>query len=79
MYRETATRFGPRGVVPAMINNAAPKRVLSPERQRVETLIRKCRRNQLDWLIKQHAGDKDYFLSVSAWRREKIDLLLQEI
>jgi hypothetical protein len=77
MTYERATRFGRSGVtVPAMIT---PKRALSPERQRVEILLRKHRMNQLDWLINQHAGDKDYFLSVSSWRREKCDLLEQEI
>jgi len=73
---ERATLFGRSGLkLPAMINK---KRVLSPERQRVEGWLRNHRMKQLDELIRQHVDDRDYSASVSAWRREKIDLLEQQ-
>ena len=53
------------------------KFLASPQTKRRERFLRDFRMRRLDELIKQHAGDKDYFASVSAWRKEKLDLLRQ--
>jgi hypothetical protein len=70
-FYETATA-GRRSV-----NLERAKYLASPQTKRREKFLRDYRLRQLDELIKQHAGDKDYFASISAWRREKLDLLAQ--
>jgi hypothetical protein len=57
------------------VNLERAKFLASPERQKREKFLRDYRIKRLDELIKQHAGDKDYFESMSAWRREKLTLL----
>jgi len=75
MYRETATRFGRSGViVPAMI---APKRNLTAQKWR--KFLRDYRLRRLDELMRRHRDDMDYDSVMGVWRREKCDLLEQEI
>jgi hypothetical protein len=72
MY-EKATLHGRVGIKPPV--NVVPKRVLTPEQKRRKAFLRKCRLERLNELIRQHAGDSDYFHSVSRWRHEKLDLI----
>ena len=75
MYRETATLFGRNGViVPAMIT---PKRDLAAQKRR--KFLRDYRLRRLDELMRRHRDDVDYDSVMSVWRREKCDLLEQEI
>jgi hypothetical protein len=75
MEYEKATLFARRSIKPP--TNLAAKRVLTPEQKRRKAFLRKCRLERLDELIKRHAGDQDYFKSMSEWRREKLDLIEQ--
>ena len=59
------------------VNLERAKFLASPQTKRREKFLRDFRIKRLDELIKAHAGDKDYFASVSAWRKEKLDLLRQ--
>lgn len=78
MTYERATRFGRSGVtVPAMINNATPKRDLAAQKRR--KFLRDYRLRRLDELMERHKYDLDYGSAMSAWRREKCDLLMEKL
>jgi len=72
MLYETATRFGRHGV-PGMVQ---PKPALTLERK-TRKFLRDYRLRRLDELMQRHKDDPDYFSAMSAWRREKCDLLEQ--
>ncbi len=75
MTYERATRFG--RTVPAMINNPTPKRDLAAQKRR--KFLRDYRLRRLDELMERHKDDVDYMSAMSAWRREKCDLLVEQI
>ena len=78
MY-ERATRFGRSNVTLPFINNAAPKRVSSSPEQKTRKFLRDYRLRRVNELMERHKGDLDYDSVMGVWRREKCDLLEQEI
>ena len=75
MTYEKATRFGRSAVtVPAMIT---PKRDLTEQKRR--KFLRDYRLRRLDELLQRHKDNVDYYSVMSAWRREKCDLLMEKL
>jgi len=76
MY-ERATRFGRSNLTLPVINNTAPKQNLTAQKTCKFLLDYRLRR--LNELMERHKNDPDYGSVMSHWRREKCDLLEQDL